>query len=42
VLTCPEHVATPREIADGLARALDELLAALNTAQPAARAAHGT
>lgn len=32
VLTCPAHVATPREIADGLAQALDELLAAVNRA----------
>lgn len=36
VLTCPEHVATPREIADGLAEALDELLAAANAAAPPA------
>ena len=42
VLTCPEHVATPREIADGLASALDELLAAVNAARPVARAAQRT
>ena len=39
VLTCPEHVATPREIADGLADALDELLAAANAASATERVA---
>ena len=39
VLTCPDRVGSPREIADGLASALDELLMAVNAAQGTSPAA---
>ena len=41
VLTCPERVGSPREIVDGLAAALDELLAAANGVAPPERFAQG-